>query len=75
MVPCVVPPVGSACVGNKCGGTPDVWAYQVAAPVPLELVDFLCWQGFLPLELSAALLEVGGHPTFTFRYVWGASSL
>ena len=30
---------------------------------------------FAPLELAAAPLEVGGHPTCPFRYVRGPSDL
>ena len=61
----VAPPVGPARVGHGCGVPPAaVWAQQVAAPAPLELVAVLRWQGFAPLELAAAPLEAGGHPTF-----------
>ena len=74
MAPWVAPPVGMACVGHRCGGPPAVRAYQVAAPAPLELVAFLL-AGFLPLELAAAPLELGGHPTFPFCYVGGPSAL
>ena len=75
VVPWVAPPVGPACVEHRCGGTPAVWAYQVAAPSTLYLVAFLCWQSFAPLELASAPLEVGGHPTCPFRYVGGPSAL
>ena len=74
VVPWVAPPVGAACVGHRCGGPPVVRAYQVGAPAPLDLVVFLCWQGFAPLELAAAPLEVGGHPTCPFCHVGGAVS-
>ena len=40
----------------------------------MELVAFLCWQGFAPLELAAAPLEVCNHPTCPFRYVGGGIS-
>ena len=75
VVPWVAPLVGPACVGNGCGVPPAVREYQVAAPSPLELVAFLCWQGFAPLELADALLEVGSNPNCTFRYVGGTSAL
>ena len=71
VVPWVAPSVGSAFVGHGCGGPPAVRAYQVAAPAPLELVGFLCWQGFAPLELAAAPLEVSGHSTCIFCQVGG----
>ena len=71
----VEPPVGATCVGHGCGGSPSLRAYQVAAPAPLELVGSLCWQVFSPLELAAAPLEVGGHPTCPFCHVWGLSAL
>ena len=64
VAPLVALPVGLAHVGHGCGVPPAaVREYQVAAPAPLELVAVLHWQGFAPLELSAAPLEVGGHPT------------
>ena len=66
---------GADCVGHRCGGPPAVRAYQVAAPAPLELVGSLCWNVFSPLELAAAPLEVGGHPTCTFCHVGGMSAL
>ena len=59
VVPWVAPPVGEACVRHGCGGPPAVRAYQVAALAPLELVSFLCWQGFAPLELAAYATEYG----------------
>ena len=71
----VAPPVGGTCVGHGCGGPPAVRAYQVAAQAPLELVGFICWQSFSPLELAAAPLEVGVHPTCTFCHVGGLSAL
>ena len=75
VVPWVELPVGVPCVGHRCGGPPAVRAYQVAAPAPLELVGFLGWQCFSPLELVEAPLEVGGHPTCPFCYVGGTSAL
>ena len=75
MVPWVAPPVGAACVGHGCGEPLAARAYQVAALAPLELVGFLCWQGFAPLELDALPLEVGSHPTCTFCHVEGLSAL
>ena len=71
----VAPPVGETCVRHGCGGPPAVRAYQVAAQAPLDIVGFLGWQGFEPLELAAAPLEVGGHPTCTFCHIWGTSAL
>ena len=59
----VAPPVGPARVGHGCGVPPAVRAHQGATPSPLELVAVLRWQGFAPLELAAATLEAGGHPT------------
>ena len=57
---------GAAGGGGLCQAqvrwAPAVRAYQVAAQAPLEIVGFLGWQGFAPLELAAAPLEVGGHP-------------
>ena len=50
-------------------------AKQVAAPAPLELVGFICWKGFVPLELAVAPLEVGGNSTCPFRHVGGLSAL
>ena len=55
--------LGPAHVGHGCGVPPSVRAQQVAAPAPLELVSVLRWQGFAPLEMAAAPLEVGGHTT------------
>ena len=75
VVPCVAPPVGAACVRHGCGGPPAVRAYQIAALAPLEIVGFLCWQGFAPLELADAPLEVSGHPTCPFCHFWGLSAL
>ena len=66
---------GPARVRHGCGGPPAVRAYQVVAPAPLDIVAFLCLQVFAPLELEAAPLEVGGHPTCNFCYVGGASAL
>ena len=63
VVPWVAPPLGAACVGHGCDGPPAVRAYQVAALAPLELVGFICWQSFAPLELAAAPLEVDSNPT------------
>ena len=67
--------MGPACVRHGCSGPPAVQAYQVASPAPLELVGFLCWQGFAPLELDAAPLEVGGYPTCPFSHVGGVSAI
>ena len=75
VVPWVAPPVGPACVRHGCGGPRAVQAYQVAAPALLELVAFICWQVFSPLELAAAPLDLGGHPACPFRYVGGPSAL
>ena len=71
VVPWAAPTVWAACVGHGCGGPPVVREYQVGEPSPLELVGFLCWQGFAHLELAAAPLEVGGHPTCTFFMLGG----
>ena len=71
----VEPPVVPDCVGHGCGGPPAVRSQQVAAPAPLDLVAFLCWQGFVPLELSAAPLEVIDHPTCPFFHVGGLSDI
>ena len=71
----VEPSVGATCVGHGCGGPPAVRAYQFAAQAPLEIVGFLGWQGFAPLELAAAPLEVGGHPTCPSCHFWGPSDL
>ena len=56
LVTWVEPLVGATCVGHGCGGTPAVRAYQVAAQAPLEIVGFLGWKGFAPLEVAAAPL-------------------
>ena len=71
----VEPPVGATCVGQGCGGPPAVRAYQVAAQAPLDIVGFLGWQGFAPLELAAATLEVGVHTTCPFFHCWGTSAV
>ena len=71
----VEPPMRATCVGHGCGGPPAVRAYQVASQAPLEIVGFLGWQGFVPLELAAAPLEVGGHPTCPLVISGGPSDL
>ena len=42
---------------------------------PLEIVGFLGWQGFAPLELTAAPLEVGDRPTCPYCHFCGPSDL
>ena len=71
----MAPPVGPASVGHRCGVPPAVRAQHVSALSPLELVAIIFWQGFSPLELVAAPLEVGGHPTCTSCYVGWPSAL
>ena len=63
VTPLVAQPVGPARAGHGYGVPPAVQAQQVAALAPLELVTFLHWKSFAPLELVAAPLEVGGHLT------------
>ena len=71
MAPWVGPPVGPACVEHECGGPRVVRAYQFAAPTPLELVAFLCWHIFAPLELVDVPLEVGIIPLVLFARLVG----
>ena len=63
VAPSVAPPMGPVRVGHGCGVPPAVRSQQVAAPETLELVAVLRWQGFAPLDMAAAPLELGSHTT------------